>query len=166
MSSGIFTCSRDRPDDFKGYGYFYALLYCTGLGFQANIVEEYVPLSASQLIFAGLKRTRDQELSSALKARVGPNTQDRAEQTNGHLFESGLLLCSFTKQVLAQLDLLRCGHELRPAGVHRWLQVAAIETAVSKQTSSFPNGQFQHHHSSVVLVLMCSLSLLVAERAR
>ena len=29
-----------------------------------------------------------------------------------------------------QLDLLRCGHELRPAGVHGWLQVAAIETAV------------------------------------
>ena len=38
---------------------------CTGLGFQANVVEEYVPLSALQHIFAGLKRTRDQKLSSA-----------------------------------------------------------------------------------------------------
>ena len=47
------------------HSYFYALLYCTGLGFQANMVEEYVPLSASQHIFAGLKRTRDQKLSSA-----------------------------------------------------------------------------------------------------
>ena len=46
--------------------YFYALLYCTGLGFKANIVEEYVPLSALQPIFAGLKRSRDQRLSSAL----------------------------------------------------------------------------------------------------
>ena len=27
---------------------------------------------------------------------------------------------------------------MRLAGVHGWLQVAAIETAVSKQTSSFP----------------------------
>ena len=57
---------RSQPDDFKGYGCFYALLYCTGRGFQANIVEEYVPLSASQDIFAGLKRTRDQKLSSRL----------------------------------------------------------------------------------------------------
>ena len=48
------------------HGYFYALLYCTGLGFQANIVEEYVPLSASQHIFAGLMRTQDQKLSSPL----------------------------------------------------------------------------------------------------
>ena len=32
----------------------------------ANIVEEYVPLSALQHIFAGLKRTRDQKLSSGL----------------------------------------------------------------------------------------------------
>ena len=41
-------------------------LYCTGLGFQANIVEEYVLLSALLHIFAGLKRTRDQKLSSGL----------------------------------------------------------------------------------------------------
>ena len=52
----------------------------------------------------------------------------------GHHYS--LMLCSFTNQVLAQLDLLRCGHGLPPAGVHGWLQVAATETAVSKQTSS------------------------------
>ena len=45
---------------------FYALLYCTGLGFQANIVEEYVLMSALKHIFTGLKRTRDQKLSSGL----------------------------------------------------------------------------------------------------
>ena len=27
------------PDDFNGYGYFHIRLYCTGLGFQANIVD-------------------------------------------------------------------------------------------------------------------------------
>ena len=52
---------RDRADDFKRYGYFYALLYCTALGLQANIVEEQVLLSALQHIFVGLKRTRDQK---------------------------------------------------------------------------------------------------------
>ena len=66
MSSGIFTFSRDRPNDFNGYGYFYALLHCTGLGFQANIVEEYVLLSALLHIFAFLLTTRDQKLSSGL----------------------------------------------------------------------------------------------------
>ena len=54
------------PDDFNGYGYFVVRLYCTCLGFQANIVEEYVLLSALQHIFASLKRTRDQKLSSGL----------------------------------------------------------------------------------------------------
>ena len=58
----------ERADDFKRYGYFYALLYCTALGFQANIVKEQVLLSASLHIFAGLKRTRDQKLSSGLKS--------------------------------------------------------------------------------------------------
>ena len=57
---------RCQPDDFNGCGYFYVRLYCTGLGFQANIVEEYGLLSALQHIFAGLKRTRDQKLSSGL----------------------------------------------------------------------------------------------------
>ena len=50
------------PDDFNGYGYFHVRLYCTGLGFQANIAEEYVLLSALLHIFTGLKRTRDQKL--------------------------------------------------------------------------------------------------------
>ena len=54
------------PDNFNGYGYFYVRLYCARLGFQANIVEEYVLLSALQHISAGLKRTRDQKLSSGL----------------------------------------------------------------------------------------------------
>ena len=56
------------PDDFNGYGYFYLRLYCTGLGFQASIVEELVLLNALQHIFAGSKRTRDQRLSSGLKS--------------------------------------------------------------------------------------------------
>merc|ERR1712107_243414 len=43
------------PDDFNGYGYFYVRLYWTGFGFQANIVEEYVLLSALLHIFVGLK---------------------------------------------------------------------------------------------------------------
>ena len=63
------ACRREsahQPDDFNGYGYFYVRVYCTCLGFQANIVEEYVLLSALQHIFAGLKRTRDQKLSSGL----------------------------------------------------------------------------------------------------
>ena len=34
------------PDDSKGYDYFYVRLYWTGFGFQANIVAEYVLLSA------------------------------------------------------------------------------------------------------------------------
>ena len=54
----------------------------------------------------------------------------------GHYFL--LMLCSFTNQVLAQLVLFSCGHELRPAGVNGWFQVAPIETAVSKQTSPLP----------------------------
>ena len=55
-----------RPDDFNGYGYFHVRLHCTGLGLQANIVEEYVLLSTLLHIFTGLKRTRDQKLSSGL----------------------------------------------------------------------------------------------------
>ena len=54
------------PDDFNGYGYFHVRFYCTGFEFQANIVEEYVLLSALLHIFAGLKRTRDQKLSSGI----------------------------------------------------------------------------------------------------
>ena len=65
MPSGICTCSRDDTTS-TGTGYFHVRLYCTGLGLQANIVEEYVLLSALLHIFAGLKKTRDQKLSSGL----------------------------------------------------------------------------------------------------
>jgi hypothetical protein len=47
------------PDDFNGYGYFYVRLYWTGFGFNANIVEEYVLLSAIMHVFIALKRTWD-----------------------------------------------------------------------------------------------------------
>merc|ERR1712137_251214 len=47
------------PDDFNGYGYFYARLYWTGFGFSANIVEEYILLAALLHIAVGLKRTWD-----------------------------------------------------------------------------------------------------------
>ena len=43
------------PDDFNGYDYFSVRLYWTGFGFQADIVEEYVLLSAVLHIFFGLK---------------------------------------------------------------------------------------------------------------
>jgi len=47
------------PDDFNGYGYFYVRLYWTGFGLKANIVEEYILLSALLHIFVALKRTWD-----------------------------------------------------------------------------------------------------------
>merc|ERR1712100_1006735 len=47
------------PDDFNGYGYFYVRLYWTGFGLPANIVEEYVLLSALLHVFVALKRTWD-----------------------------------------------------------------------------------------------------------
>merc|ERR1712056_150407 len=47
------------PDDFNGYGYFYVRLYWTGFGLPANIVEEYVLLSALLHVFVALKRTYD-----------------------------------------------------------------------------------------------------------
>lgn len=45
------------PDDFNGYGYFYVRLYWTGFGLPANIVEEYILLSAMLHIFVGLIKT-------------------------------------------------------------------------------------------------------------
>merc|ERR1712136_679004 len=51
------------PRDFNGYGYFYARLYWTGFGFQANIVEEYVLLSALLHVAVALKRTWDISLN-------------------------------------------------------------------------------------------------------
>merc|ERR1711959_302763 len=49
------------PDDFNGYGYFYVRLYWTGFGLPANIVEEYILLSAVLHIFVGLKRSWDKK---------------------------------------------------------------------------------------------------------
>ena len=48
---------------FSGYT---VRLHWTGFRFQANIVEEYVLLSALLLILVGLKRTWDRKLSSGL----------------------------------------------------------------------------------------------------
>merc|ERR1712183_1225649 len=45
------------PDDFNGYGYFYVRLYWTGFGLPANVVEEYILLSAMLHIFVGLIKT-------------------------------------------------------------------------------------------------------------
>merc|ERR1712008_220409 len=50
------------PDDFNGYGYFYVRLYWTGFGLPANIVEEYILLSAVLHVIVGLKRTWDTNL--------------------------------------------------------------------------------------------------------
>jgi len=58
----------EGPDDFNGYGYFYVRLYWTGFGLPANIVEEYILLSALLHVLAGLKRTWDINLKKgALK---------------------------------------------------------------------------------------------------
>merc|ERR1712091_597543 len=47
------------PDDFNGYGYFYVRLYWTGFGLEANIVEEYILLSALLHVAVATKRTWD-----------------------------------------------------------------------------------------------------------
>lgn len=52
----------EGPDDFNGYGYFYVRLYWTGFGLPANIVEEYILLSAVLHVIVGLKRTWDTNL--------------------------------------------------------------------------------------------------------
>merc|ERR1740117_302770 len=49
------------PDDFNGYGYFYVRLYWTGFGLPANIVEEYILLSAMLHMFVGIKRSWDKK---------------------------------------------------------------------------------------------------------
>merc|ERR1712157_62745 len=54
------------PDDFNGYGYFYVRLYWTGLGLPANIIEEYILLSAVLHAFVGLKRTWDMKLAMGI----------------------------------------------------------------------------------------------------
>ena len=40
----------DGSDGFNGYGYFHVCMFCAGFGFQADIVEFYVLLSASSLV--------------------------------------------------------------------------------------------------------------------
>merc|ERR1719506_1793002 len=47
------------PDDFNGYGYFYVRLYWTGFGLPANVVEEYILLSAMLHMFVGVRRSWD-----------------------------------------------------------------------------------------------------------
>jgi len=59
------------PDDFNGYGYFYVRLYWTGFGLPANIVEEYIILSAMLHMFVGLRRTWDKK-SMAAKSGLFP----------------------------------------------------------------------------------------------
>merc|ERR1712178_92390 len=54
------------PDDFNGYGYFYVRLYWTGFGLPANIVEEYILLSAVLHVTAGLAKTWDGKLKKGL----------------------------------------------------------------------------------------------------
>ena len=54
------------PDDLHGHSHHYVRLYWTGVGFQANIVEEEVLLSALSHIFAGLRRTWDHKPSTGL----------------------------------------------------------------------------------------------------
>jgi len=54
------------PDDFNGYGYFYVRLYWTGFGLPANIVEEYILLSALLHVFVALKRTWDMKLKMGI----------------------------------------------------------------------------------------------------
>jgi len=71
------------PDDFNGYGYFYVRLYWTGFGLPANIVEEYILLSALLHVFVALKRTWD------LKLKMGV----ASGQLN--LAISGVLLLTF-----------------------------------------------------------------------
>jgi len=56
------------PDDFNGYGYFYVRLYWTGFGLPANIVEEYILLSALLHVFVGLKRTWDLKLKMGIRS--------------------------------------------------------------------------------------------------
>merc|ERR1719359_2626216 len=55
------------PDDFNGYGYFYVRLYWTGFGLPANIVEEYILLSALLHVFVGMKRTWDMKLKMGVR---------------------------------------------------------------------------------------------------
>merc|ERR1719265_814972 len=74
------------PDDFNGYGYFYVRLYWTGFGLPANIVEEYILLSALLHVFVALKRTWDFNLK--------PFCQ-KLSMGNLNLAISGVILLTF-----------------------------------------------------------------------
>merc|ERR1719443_2332388 len=76
------------PDDFNGYGYFYVRLYWTGFGLPANIVEEYIILSAALHIFMGLIKTWDK------KAMVAKQSCGQAMSTLS-MGISGILLGTF-----------------------------------------------------------------------
>jgi len=73
------------PDDFNGYGYFYVRLYWTGFGLPANIVEEYILLSAMLHMFVGVKRSWDKK-SMAKTAGIFPTM---------NLAVSGVMLGTF-----------------------------------------------------------------------
>merc|ERR1739845_127012 len=75
------------PEDFNGYGYFYVRLYWTGFGLPANIVEEYILLSALLHVIAGIKRTVSGKLIGGVWASL------RAGNLN--LAISGLTLLTF-----------------------------------------------------------------------
>lgn len=53
------------PNNFNGYGYFYARPYWTGFGLQGNI-EEYVLLSALLHVVVALKRICDFSLNHSV----------------------------------------------------------------------------------------------------
>merc|ERR1719401_1041138 len=73
------------PDDFNGYGYFYVRLYFTGFGLPANIVEEYILLSALLHVFVGLMRSWD--INLARMKSSGPSVM--------YLAITGLMLLTF-----------------------------------------------------------------------
>merc|ERR1712007_111780 len=56
------------PDDFNGYGYFYVRLYWSGFGLPANIVEEYVLLSALLHATVAIKRTYEGSISMPMNS--------------------------------------------------------------------------------------------------
>jgi hypothetical protein len=82
------------PDDFNGYGYFYVRLYWTGFGLPANIVEEYVLLSALLHVVVALKRTYSKILPGKMCTQL--TTGDY------NLAISGVLLLAFMTTHLLQ----------------------------------------------------------------
>jgi len=77
------------PDDFNGYGYFYVRLYWTGFGLPANIVEEYILLSAALHMVVGTMRTWDKR---ALVKRA-PSTGEKLNMLRMGI--SGVMLGTF-----------------------------------------------------------------------